>query len=1811
MFDDTKRATLVFEKSSAHLLGTLPAMLRFAFVCIVALIIFITSSVAFAATITTVSSTTADGTYTVGDTVEIQVTFDEAVTVTETPTLALNVGGVANYESGSGSTALTFRYAPILGHQTSSLDYTSTSALGLNGGTITTTEDAPADLTLPSPGTTGSLSFGRSIAIDAVKPTVSLQANPPTVANNPNFSISITFSEIVTGLTPSDFTVTNGSISELSGSGAVYEASVVATQEGSVSVVLPADSVIDSVSLGNSISNTVGFLYDITPPTISNITSSPTVGGRKAGDTVDVLVQFTESVFLIDNPPMLTLETGDVDRDAVYISGSGSSVLRFRYTVEEGDASEDLSYISQNALTQIGGSLVDQAGNTAVLTLPAPGEQYSLSANSGVIIDTIPPTVSLSTSHPSSTDSDLIPITITFSEPVTGFTADDIAVSNGAATLLSGGGANYTAYVVPRVNGSVVVSIPAGRAIDRASNGNELSDNQLTFSFSTNAPTVLDVYSSTPDGEYKADAVILVHIQFSESVLVDGTPRIKLSSGNSAYAYYAEGSGTNTLTFLYTVSQGENSSDLDYGTLPPLSLQGGAIRDAATDVKDARFTFAKPGQSGSLSVSNNIIVDTIAPVVSYVTSSTPNGAYHEEEDIQIQVVFSETIVMTGTPSLALETGATDQTATFTGASGRTLSFLYTIVDGDNTERLDYLSSNAFSLNDAVLTDRAGNIAVVTLPTTGSSNSLAGRKNIIIDTIHPWVDSVSSTLPSGRYKAGTQIPITVSFSEAVTVTGTPHIALQIGTRSDTASYTSGSGSSTITFSYTVQAGDSTESLRYLDSASLSLAGGAIFDRARNDADLPLPTPGASGSLSFNRTLALDTDTPQIISATSSKAPGVYSVSTTIHIEVIFDEPIVVTGTPEILLNTTPSSAQAVYKEGSGTNTLIFEYIVDADENSADLGYIDSDSLTLPSGATIRDIAGNDAILILPDNSGENSLQGHNAITIDTLAPTVVSVTSDIANGFYRVGAQIPITVIFSEPTYVSSNVSLRLGLDTGTIDAVYVSGTGSTELRFHYVVGSAHNTADLEYFDINSLRDDTASILDQAGNASAAILPTPGSSGSLGNAKDITIDNIAPDAPVLTDPAGTTVYRRNSVLVKGTAEPFSEVSVTFGTTHSCQATTSADSSWECQVTGLEDGIYYVSADATDRAGNLGVKSSATEVHIENDSLTPPTITSPTNEMTTESQPVFAGTGHPNKLTKIFYGATEVCTASVSSEGAWSCTSLISFSEGYYPLIAYTEDPIDSATSTTVDFTLAVGQVYSGTIKETNREQTPLEGVRITDGVHTVETDVDGTYTFVVPLAGADALTASKYGWSVTQVSSELTATSGSTVDWLATPHLEQQTFAIWFTKRQQMTSSIHLINRDASSSTVDITTFNKDGSVCESTDTTTVESFQKTSLEVPLDNCIADEPDYGLVKVDYSGESFRGSIASFNQAVATSRRVYSYGSMELQNEVRGTSYSQFDTAFYKDRSSQSRSLLQNELFLANVGNSPLSFTVTRYKSDTTNLGAISVSVAPKTVGVVEFEDSLSQEAVNGIDYIVPSNPTAPYIAMRRRAPQKGSAFGSLEPSVSSPLSTVFSRVQYFPTSRAVQYAEISNASSSPTEVTLTRYSRSGRARPAIHLALQPHETRKIRLSRLLRKYTEGALEITSSIPNALIVSSVVKHYNKRNKLRQIHITPLKESFGDLFHGVVSASIAQRTLVKLSNMSSEPQTATVSCLVDGQMLHSNSYRLRAHSFRSVKTKSCMMEHSEGVIEVNASAVGVVVPDLIHYTRRDLGEFAARME
>ena len=101
----------------------------------------------------------------------IKITFSGPVTVSGTPKLTLNDGAVVSYTSGTGSATLTFTYTVAAGQNTADLDYASTAALTLNGGSIKDSSGNAAVLTLPATGTDGLAT--KNLVIDTTPPTVS------------------------------------------------------------------------------------------------------------------------------------------------------------------------------------------------------------------------------------------------------------------------------------------------------------------------------------------------------------------------------------------------------------------------------------------------------------------------------------------------------------------------------------------------------------------------------------------------------------------------------------------------------------------------------------------------------------------------------------------------------------------------------------------------------------------------------------------------------------------------------------------------------------------------------------------------------------------------------------------------------------------------------------------------------------------------------------------------------------------------------------------------------------------------------------------------------------------------------------------------------------------------------------------------------------------------------------------------------------------------------------------------------------------------------------------------------------------------------------------------------------------------------------------------------------------------------------------------------------------------------------------------------------------------------------------------------
>jgi hypothetical protein len=411
-------------------------------------------------------------------------------------------------------------------------------------------------------------------------------------------------------------------------------------------------------------------------------------------------------------------------------------------------------------LTLNGGTIDDQSGNAAVLTVPAPGSSNSLS-QSKIVVDTTAPTVTaVSSTSPAGAYGvgAVIIVNITWSEPVVVTGTPQLALNSGGTATYAGGSGTSTltfTYLVAAgqnanpldelstsaltLNGGTIydtVTNPNAADLTLPAPGSSNSLSQSKIVIDTTAPTVTAVTSTTANGSYGVGSVIDITVSWSKPVVVTGTPELALNSGGTAD--YASGNGTSTLVFTYTVAAGQNSSKLDYTSTTALTLNGGTIFDTVTNPNAADLTLPAPGSSGSIGGSTSIAIDTTAPTVTSVSSTTPNGDYGLGSVITITVTWNKVVVVTGTPELALNSGGT---ADYTSGSGTsTLVFTYTVAAGQNSSRLDYTSATALTLNGGTIDDTVTNpnAANLTLPAPGASGSLGANTNIQIDTVAPTV-----------------------------------------------------------------------------------------------------------------------------------------------------------------------------------------------------------------------------------------------------------------------------------------------------------------------------------------------------------------------------------------------------------------------------------------------------------------------------------------------------------------------------------------------------------------------------------------------------------------------------------------------------------------------------------------------------------------------------------------------------------------------------------------------------------------------------------------------------------------------------------------------------------------------------------------------------------------------------------------------------------------------------------------------------------------------------------------------------------------
>lgn len=191
--------------------------------------------------------------YGTGQVVAITATFDAAVTVVGSPTLALNAGpGLASCAAVTNSITVTCNYTVAAGDSASPLDIASVNALALNSGTITTVAGGlAANLSLAAVTTALSAS---NVEIDTTAPSLAA-----TIAVNnalqPN-TIALSFSEPMLNnaalTTAANYTVTNNSNTITYSIASVTPGAIVSGGTSAVTLHLAA---VDPSNYGTYITN--------------------------------------------------------------------------------------------------------------------------------------------------------------------------------------------------------------------------------------------------------------------------------------------------------------------------------------------------------------------------------------------------------------------------------------------------------------------------------------------------------------------------------------------------------------------------------------------------------------------------------------------------------------------------------------------------------------------------------------------------------------------------------------------------------------------------------------------------------------------------------------------------------------------------------------------------------------------------------------------------------------------------------------------------------------------------------------------------------------------------------------------------------------------------------------------------------------------------------------------------------------------------------------------------------------------------------------------------------------------------------------------------------------------------------------------------------------------------------------------------------------------------------------------------------------------------------------------------------------------
>ena len=448
-----------------------------------------------------------------------------------------------------------------------------------------------------------------------------------------------------------------------------------------------------------------------------------------------------------------------------------------------------------------------------------------------------------------------------------------------------------------------------------------------------------------------------------------------------------------------------------------------------------------------------VAVTSTAPRYREVSGANVKDVYGAGDVIEFTVTFSDLVdvdTTNGVPTLTFSLGNADAVQTSApyarGSGTNKLVFAHAVQAADSDSNGIFLlddsnvTGGALQRNGGVLGAGINGVVSTAIATRGArpAHKVDGSRS------GPYVESLAVTstpqiMRAGEtvadtYGAGEAIEFTLALSEAVTVTGTPHLQFSLGGTNTHAGYARGSGTDKLVFAYAVQAGDAdADGIFVQDGEDVSGNSAVVLDTGEaiaamdDSADADLVNPGRgtrSGHRVDGSMSVFDTAAPTVLSIVHQDPADSPTNADTLTWRVTFSEDVANVDAADFTLTGT-TATPAVDVASAST-------VFDVTASGGDLAELDGTvTLGFAPGQDIADTADTPNALAdtAPTGTDERSYD------LDNTAPTVTITVPETSD------APFMATFTFAEPVTGFTVEDITVG--NGTASEFTNTETGTT------------------------------------------------------------------------------------------------------------------------------------------------------------------------------------------------------------------------------------------------------------------------------------------------------------------------------------------------------------------------------------------------------------------------------------------------------------------------------------------------------------------------------------------------------------------------------------------------------------------------------------------------------------------------------------------------------------------------------------------------------------------------------------------------